>query len=278
MKSRLLATAVLSTVIALSSCTRDGAGKSDNSTINSFEVRESIKSAAKSYKVAEDGINSYLTLSCSVQWPEQLGDNNIKALQDSIISYMFGESRKPTIDESITAFIDDTEQFSPTAKATPVDSVENDNPDMFNCWIDASARILELNEQSVTYEISNAGYAGGAHPNSSSHPFTYDLTAGKVLTAENMFKQGAKTSVLGIVAQALAEQLNTTPDRLTDAGLFAPLSSIGQPFILNNAVVFRYNPYEIAPYSMGTIDVTVYPYQLDEYLTPDARRLLDDEN
>lgn len=47
-------------------------------------------------------------------------------------------------------------------------------------------------------------------------------------------------------------------------------------YVLNGMLVFHYNPYDILPYSYGTIDVDVAPYQVKDFLTPEATRMLID--
>ena len=56
--------------------------------------------------------------------------------------------------------------------------------------------------------------------------------------------------------------------------LVKPLPVSKDVYVLNGMLVFHYNPYDILPYSYGTIDVDVAPYQVRDYLTPEAYRML----
>ena len=47
------------------------------------------------------------------------------------------------------------------------------------------------------------------------------------------------------------------------------LPSMGNFYIsLDDALVFVYQPYEVASYAQGSIAISFYPYQLTELLTP----------
>lgn len=80
-----------------------------------------------------------------------------------------------------------------------------------------------------------------------------------------------------IIINALARQLEVPVDGLEKAGIFtSQLTSPGYPYISNNTLYFHYNPYDIAPYSRGMVDVAVYPYEVDRFLTPEAKALFDE--
>ncbi|WP_368506410.1 RsiV family protein [uncultured Duncaniella sp.] len=49
----------------------------------------------------------------------------------------------------------------------------------------------------------------------------------------------------------------------------------GIPYISGNTLYFHYDPYEIGPYAMGSVDVAVYPYEIERFLQPSVIRLFD---
>ena len=88
-----LAAAILSTTIACS-CGGKGTaagGKSDNAITN-FAVKEVIKTADKNYRLVTDYDTVYMDLYTSIHWPEQLGDADLKVLQDSILYFAYGDT------------------------------------------------------------------------------------------------------------------------------------------------------------------------------------------
>ena len=265
-------------LMAVSCGSNNGSGASSTDGVRNFEVNMTVKSAEKFFRTDVDGDTVYIDISASVQWPERIGDFDISSLQDTIVSYSFGHDKVAdrNIDKIITGYTTDTSFLGEDAKCAAIDSIPGGD-DAAPYFYDVTATLVEVNEQMVTYQISAFAYTGGAHPYGASHPFTYDLSRGCVLTADNMFRAGSEKEVLAIVKTGLARQLGVNPSQLENAGVFvSQFTSPGQPYINNDVIVFHFNPYDIAPYSMGNIDVAVYPYELNEYLTPEVKALLNE--
>lgn len=264
-------------MMAASCGSNDGSGASSTGVRN-FDVNLTVKSAEKFFQTDVDGDTVYIDVSASIQWPDRIGDFDIASLQDTIVSYSFGHDKVAVrdIDKIILDYTADTSFIGGDSKCNAIDSIPGGD-DAAPYFYDVTATLVEVNEQMVTYQISAFAYTGGAHPYGASHPFTYDLARGCVLTAENMFRAGSEKEVLAIVQSGLARQLGVNPSQLESAGVFvSQFTSPGQPYINNDVIVFHFNPYDIAPYSMGNIDVAVYPYELNEYLTPEVKALLNE--
>lgn len=260
------------------SCGSNGGSGSSSTGVRNFDVDLTVKSAEKFFQTDVDGDTVYIDISTSIQWPDRIGDFDIASLQDTIVSYSFGHDKVAgrDIDKIILDYTADTSFLGEDSKCMAIDSIPGGD-DAAPYFYDVTATLVEVNEQMVTYQISAFAYTGGAHPYGASHPFTYDLSRGCVLTAENMFRAGSEKEVLAIVQSGLARQLGVNPSQLESAGVFvSQFTSPGQPYINNDVIVFHFNPYDIAPYSMGNIDVAVYPYELNEYLTPEVKALLNE--
>lgn len=268
--------------IALSSCGAKGSGQDSKgqASIKEFAVDQTIKSSESNYLMTVEGDTVYINVSASIHWPEKIGDAQLTALRDSLALFCFGDTLSPSTDinRAISRFLANTSTFTDVADGadiTAVDSIPAGMDYMRSWYSNVSASIEELNENMVTYNVTSSIYLGGAHPGSASLPFTYDLRTGTVLTADNMFVPGSRDALMQLITNSLAHQLNVEPSQLESAGIFVnQLTSPGLPFIEGGAVVFRYNQYDIAPYSMGTIDVTVYPNEIDSLLTPEVRSLV----
>lgn len=248
--------------------------------VSNYVVEQTIKTAARSYRMVPDDdlklMGGYASLGVSVQWPEKMGDHSLKTLQDSIVAKTFGAvAPGKRIDALMARFVNDTDCFEAEgARFEPVDSVPSQEAEGA-LTVQLTARVAECSEQFVTYQIINSSYLGGAHPYTGITYFTYDLDKATVLTAANMFVPGSGSAVLAVVKDALAQKFDTTPDRLDDVGLFASqITWPGEPYLIDGAVAFHYNPYEIAPYAMGQIDVSVDPSDIEEYLTPEVKTLI----
>ncbi|MDE6117513.1 MAG: DUF3298 domain-containing protein [Duncaniella sp.] len=267
-------------VLAMASSCGNG-GKSDaamqDAGITSFEVRQSIKTADRNYKVETDYGTVYLDLYTSIHWPERLGNANLKVLQDSLLYFAYGDTASRSVDDAIMAFINDTGMMDGAKEITPIDSLPSDSVERMPVYFNnVTASVLDLDDDMVTYQVVTSSYLGGAHPDTGIHPFTYDMRSGKVLSVDNMFMPEARDSIVPVIVNALARQLDVSPAALDRAGIFSSqLTYAGVPYIANNILYFHYNPYEIAPYSSGMIDVAVYPYEVESMLTPEARSLFD---
>ncbi len=279
--NRTLMLAGAGIIAVLTSCGSSDSARGNRGTvvtpdgIKTFEVRESILSASRSYLMEADDDSCYLTLSTYVQWPDVLGGYDIKPLQDSIIAYAYPEVKLPVeINSAILTYIGDTSLLDDDVNVVRVDSVPTLSSRR-SYEMESNVRVIELTGSTVTYQVSTYSYTGGAHPNYGNCPFSYDFKNARVLTLDNIFKSGSEQELSKILAANLASQFNVAPDHLTDAGLFTndiPVSPI--VYLRNGNVMFHYNPYDIAPYSYGMIDVEVYFYQIKDLLTPEAVALV----
>ncbi|MDE5726536.1 MAG: DUF3298 and DUF4163 domain-containing protein [Duncaniella sp.] len=282
MKKILSAAATLAAAaipMFLASCGQQAdsaSGKGKAEAISEFSVDQTVKSAEKYYVLTFGGDTAYLQKATIIHWPDKIGDADIAALRDTLLSYCYGAKAMP-VNDAISAYLDDTSELclaSEEDSIAPADSVPAS--DHVRSWYDnVSATVLEINSETATYEVTSSSYLGGAHPMTVTTPFTYDLAAGRVMTLENMFEPGSTDSLMTVIKTALARQLNVRPDQLARAGISTDqLTAPGQPYIMGGSVIFHYNPYDIAPYAMGSVDVTVYPYELQDLLSPGAKAII----
>ena len=287
MKNSFLTAAAICTAaipMLFASCSKGdtsdaSAGKAD-AAISEFAVNQSIKSSDRTYLVTFDGDSAYFDISTSIHWPEKIGNADIKVLQDSLLRYCYADTSK-SVNPAILDFIANTSMVDSLAPGETITAVEAEpaaRDEMRSWYSNVTASTVELNEEMVSYEVSSSTYTGGAHPFTATRPFTYDLRNAKVLDLGNMFVPGSTDKLVGIIKGALARQLGVDVSKLDNAGIFASqLTYPGQPYIAGGGVVFHYNPYDIAPYAMGPVDVTVYPYEIDSILNPDVKTLFADQ-
>ena len=240
--------------------------------INEFTVGQKFIYADKNYRVDTDYGTVYLQMSTSVQWPDELGAYDIAALQESLIKKAYRDSASTTVKEAIKKYIEDTSIVDGVKEVVAVDSLPADSMTYFS---NVTANVLDMDESMVTYQIIGSTFLGGAHPTTGVRPFTYDFAEGKVLDTSNIFLPDVPVdSVMPIIAEALARQMGIPVSSLEDAGIFVnQFTYPGRPYINNNILYFHYDPYEIGPYSLGNVDVAVYPFEIDRFLDPAVRKL-----
>lgn len=271
------ALAVAASSVLFSACSGSNPGPSfgNRDDDSDFEIRQAIKSASRVYRIESADDTAYLELATTLQWPEQFGSYDIDSLQRYLLLTCYNvDGDNPG--DAISIFLTDTDQMGDSYVAVEVDSVSVDDALTRSYEAEVTASITEQTVRSVTYNITSYTYMGGAHPNTSSRPFTYLFEEKTVLTPELLFKPGTEAEVEAAVREALAAQYNVAATRLTDAGFFGndvPLSQ--SVYVSQGAIVFHYNPYEIAPYSSGSIDVEVQPYAVSHLLTPLALKYFD---
>lgn len=136
-----------------------------------------------------------------------------------------------------------------------------------------SNKILFQNDSLVSYAVEYSDYRGGAH---GSYRITYtniDLNRLVTLSEEDLFVPGYYRPLTEKILHQLMKAYEAEePDSLLMHGFFnvediAPNNN----FWLNEeGIHYSYNQYEIAPYSMGVIDVTVPYTRLEDILIPNG--------
>lgn len=103
-------------------------------------------------------------------------------------------------------------------------------------------------------------YEGGAHGNYGKICYNYEKTTGKKITYKNLVKDEAK---LLAVAETKFKEQNGIPANEQIADMFQFENnkfSLNDNFrFTDSSLVFYYNPYEIAPYAAGLIELNL-PY------------------
>lgn len=246
-----------------------------DSIVSEFDLDEKLFTASANYMFVDetDSQPGYLTVSTSVQWPEQLGKYKIDALRDTIRSLAFGVDSPADIRKAVARSVTDVASFGLPGKVTPVTSVP-DSAGMFAYYSNRVVQLVECTQQTVTYSVSLSEYMGGAHPNSNTTFFSFILDSGKILTPEILFTGDWKKIVEPVLMQSIAAELGMSVDETKSALLASPFDVSPDVYLSNGIIIFHYNPYEILPYSAGAIDAPVSPYEVSAVLTPVAHKLL----
>jgi len=117
----------------------------------------------------------------------------------------------------------------------------------------------------LSFSGSIEEYTGGPHPNRSRISVSYDLQTGDVLTLASIMQKDASVSAIrDMVLEYLAEMSASTDlyegYESTITQRFEGDASINEDWYFSqNGLCFDFSPYEIAPYSSGTITVEI-PY------------------
>ena len=96
-------------------------------------------------------------------------------------------------------------------------------------------------------------FTGGAHPNSRSDHWIVKKNNGETLDYDELFKAGSDKKLKELLDKQLLKQFNI---KSLNEILFSEDYPVTRDvYLVKKGVVFQYDPYEIAPYSTGPIEV-----------------------
>ncbi len=113
-------------------------------------------------------------------------------------------------------------------------------------------------------------YSGGAHGNYGLYSFNIDLSNGELITLKEIILPDKFYSLSEIAVQTLLSDFDA--ETLVDAGLFEDTLSILPEqdfFITPGHLVLQFDPYEIASYAMGEIQIKIPFEKIKELLKPE---------
>jgi hypothetical protein len=104
-------------------------------------------------------------------------------------------------------------------------------------------------------------YLGGAHGMREKQYFLFDTVKIKKISLDDLIRKNVRTALRHLVAAKLRDLASIEKDvPLSQGGFFTDLPEIPENFFLTpGGLGFHWDPYEIAPYVMGAIEVLI-PY------------------
>jgi hypothetical protein len=183
-------------------------------------------------------------------------------IQEQLLEYSDPEGKPPaTLEELASMFVNDY----------------NAVPEAMGLWeMERKVEVSFAADHLATLNFSESGYTGGAHPFSGQRYFVFDLDSGTQLTLGGLLTPGYETGLNAAGERAFrqARDLPATAS-LEEAGfwfannIFKVNTNFG---VLEDGLVFNFNPYEVAPYAMGPTEFTVDYGEIGS-LVPDSSLL-----
>lgn len=209
---------------------------------------------------ADEQLPVSYSVSVSLDYPIVKGDTThvVTAYRHAIVSNAFGW-QFDTIDVSRAAqvYVDslagDFSALSSSMKAAGMyDDGQNEEVagwfDTVNGYFAGSGR------QYSSYVIEYAGYSGGAHAETATTGLVFDLVQGCQVTLDDIFKPDFDDILGSLISLHAAECL---PEGAEEALFSTSIMPTGNFVITGKSITFIYNPYEIGPYSLGTVQISV---------------------
>jgi hypothetical protein len=140
-------------------------------------------------------------------------------------------------------------------------------------YVSRTVQVLSHSSQIVSLSLSQDSYLGGAHPNTQLSYSNINPSTGNPYKLTDLFVPGYETKLAAIAEKKFREMQQLTPQAsLNDAGYFFKDGkfSLNDNFSIGKkSLTFYYNPYEIAPYAIGPITLSLDYQDLKDILRPD---------
>jgi hypothetical protein len=122
--------------------------------------------------------------------------------------------------------------------------------------------------------VTEAGFLGGAHPNSTTRFASFDVRSGRTLTRWDLLREDARDSLDAAGERAFRRVRKLAPDAdLAAAGFWFE----GGRFKLNEnfavsptGLLFFFNPYEVAPYALGATSLSLPWAEVMPFVRPEG--------
>lgn len=140
---------------------------------------------------------------------------------------------------------------------------DNNKPSWYWYQLSKQNEILFEDKSLLSYSVQHSDYTGGAHGSLNVLYYTINLNDLTTITEESIFKPNYYKPLTSKIIEQLIKQYEVdTPEKLLNEGFFdindiAPNNNF---WLNDDGIHYIYNQYEIAPYSMGPIEVSI-PYE-----------------
>lgn len=144
-----------------------------------------------------------------------------------------------------------------------------DFPDYQIGWyVNIFSEITYESDDVLSFHVDSESFTGGAHPNSGSSFFVFDKKSKKELRTADLISDTTQFKIL--LEQEFRKQKDMAESqKLADEGFylndgdFLLNNNIG---LTDNSVIVHFNPYEIAPYSLGATTLEIEKKELGQLL------------
>lgn len=274
-KSTLFSTVILFAIFfgTLFSCKKT-AQTSTQLVFDSIVVKEQIPLLE-----TNDTTLPFADVKVSFTYPVKFGNKeDLARLQQIFVGTFFNSLNLDTLSprEAVDAYLADYKKeyksLSSTYYSEKSQLPKGETPMWYWYYMYNTNKVMFQNDSLLSYAVEYSDYTGGAH---GSYRITYtniDLAELTTVSEEDIFVPNYKKPLTEIIINRLMAQHHVTvPDSLINLGFFDldELIPNNNFWLSDKGIHYSYNQYEIAPYSMGVIDVDI-PYEnLSAILKPD---------
>ncbi len=150
-------------------------------------------------------------------------------------------------------------------------------PNKYSSWeYGEETAVKAVSANIIVIQQDQWEYTGGAHGNSNTKYFVIDLVNKKRIFIDDIIKNQASPSFSMLIENSIRDQFEIKSDvPLSEIGFFEDSIKLSEDFFINaEGIGFQWDKYEIAPYSMGQIEIII-PYALiNDFLTDKGKQII----
>lgn len=218
------------------------------------------------YRLSDDS-DAQLDLRINIEYLiSGLDAKSLDSINGRLASAMFGDMPAGTdIEDAVTEYKDrKVAEYREANLPLLQDSTYGISPASAS-WSDyTTGAVSGFYDDILSYTVTKYTYTGGAHGTTSVIALNLDMKTGAAVTEEEMFKAGYSDRLSGHLTGRLPESLENPAD--TSMLFEKNIRPNGNFTVSDSGVTYIYNQYEIGPYVMGTINVTVPWNELEDLL------------
>lgn len=213
------------------------------------------------------GDSVYSIASYRMVWPTKAGGIDLTSIHDSLLAYAF-DTITPDFNRSAEHFFRNGPVDGMSVELQPAAITTARNAEKCNELI-ALGYVSLLTDRTLVMGIDTYGYFfGAAHGYGTSNYINYSIAEKSPITASVLFEADKMDDVIETVKTVAGERYADGVVNIDD------ITSVNNFRITPKQVVFVFQPYDIAPYYMGVIEIPVNIYDLYETLTPIGHKML----
>ena len=280
MKKRNLVLSVMTTCLVscflLSGC--NGQKQIDSETVKTVKVEEQAH-------LQDDTVSPAckITIDYSYLAESDAADSIAQRINRTIQAHVLGKeyirmNPEVAVDSFKNTYINnyrkDVNEFyqEDIKNGTPKDEL----PTWYNYEYGLTTHFSEGKEGILNFIAETFKYTGGAHPNSWNKWMNFEKNTGKLLALKDVFMAGSEKPMSDMLLEKLITEMAT---RLEDSSITS-LEELQNAGILNSTnmyvpdnfllekekVSFLYNKYDIAPYAVGVITLSLPYTSVEKYM------------
>lgn len=234
----------------------------EESNFPSDKLEFATISDTTSYNIANKSDMPKIEINLNLLYPKANGvAGDDKLLLKDFINTCLGEkfAKKTSFEEAVKSYIDnDIANYKiEVCGSTPENKIKAES------WMNhekiISNEIFYNAHGIMSYACNIYTYTGGTHGLGVKSCYVYDFYENVEITLNNIFKDEAIPEILSLIKQELSQRENAESISMDDVNVTENF------YVDKDGISWVYNPYEIAPYALGEIEVKLPYSEIEKY-------------